>query len=116
MKTSASSETRVPVVVVPVAAVNGPPIAIGGTADGPRPALEPDGHSPGDRVEVAASHGSWLPATLIERRGERWLVHYDQLFARGTANGDTEELVERDRIRVPLAPVEEDMGPDDVDP
>jgi hypothetical protein len=115
MKASADPDARVPVVVVPVAAVNGPPIAISGTADAPRPAQNDDEHVPGDRVEVAA-RGSWLPATLIERRGDRWLVHYDELFVRGAAHGEGEEIVERERIRVPVQPVEEDMGPDDVDP
>ena len=45
-----------------------------------------------DEVEVQW-RGSWLPAVVLERRGERWLVHYD-----GFGN-DWDEVVGSDRIR-----------------
>jgi hypothetical protein len=116
MKASAlQSGAGVPVMVVPVAAVSGPPIAIGAAPDAPHPLPDHDDHSVGDRVEVAA-HGSWLPATLIERRGDRWLVHYDETFVHGSAAGVPEEIVERERIRVPVQRVDTDLGPDDADP
>ena len=108
----------VPIVVVPVArldekAAAGALVAGNGAAELPRVRRDLDDHSPGDRVEVE-QRGSWLPATLIERNGDRWLVHYDE--RRGAAGDTLDELVEHERIRVPLRPVEDDPGVDDVDP
>ena len=99
--------------VIPVAGVSGPPIAVGGPADAPHPAQEGDGHSAGQHVTVE-SHGSWLPATLIERRGDRWLVRYDESW--GGARDSLEELVEAERIRPPAPHMDEEHSPDDVDP
>jgi hypothetical protein len=59
-------------------------------------------------------HGTWLTATLIERRGDRRLVHYDE--RRGATRDSWEELVESERIRLPIAPIDDAMRPDDVDP
>jgi hypothetical protein len=99
--------------LIPVAAVSGPPIAIGGPVDTPHPAYESDGHAVGDRVAVE-SHGSWLQATLIERRGDRWLVRYDAAW--GGARDSMEELVETARIRASAPHMDEEHSPDDVDP
>ena len=100
-------------IVIPVAGVDGAPLAIGAPADPPHSSNADDGHAVGERVAVE-SHGTWLPATLIERRGDRWLVRYDAAW--GGARDALEELVERHRIRVPVERVDEDHTPDDVDP
>jgi len=99
--------------VIPVAGVSGPPIAIGASVDPPHPAQESDGHVAGEHVMVV-SHGSSLPATLVERRGDRWLVHYDAAW--GGALDSLEELVETARIRPPAEHMDEEHSPDDVDP
>jgi hypothetical protein len=103
----------VPTLDVSVATLRGSSPAIAAAPDPPSDALEPDGHEAGDRVLVEL-HGTWLLATLIERRGDRWLVHFDE--RRGATRESWAELVESERIRVPLERTEEDMGPDDVDP
>lgn len=59
-----------------------------------------------DEVDVEW-RGSWFPALIIERRGARWLVHYD-----GYAE-EWDELVPGERIRPRTARVE---PPDDDDP
>jgi hypothetical protein len=99
--------------VIPVSSVSGPPIAVGGPVDAPHPAQEGDGHAVGEHVMVE-SHGSWLQATLIERRGDRWLVRYEASW--GGARDSLEELVESERIRAPVEHVDEEHSPDDVDP
>lgn len=112
MKPAASP--AVPVLDVTVATVRGSSPAIAAAPDPPPEPPEPDGHEAGDRVLVEL-HGTWLPATLIERRGDRWLVHFDE--RRGpTPRESRAELVESERIRVPLERIEEDTAPDDVDP
>lgn len=45
-----------------------------------------------DEVEVEW-HGSWWPAVVLERRGIRWLVHYDGYTS------EWDEVVTGDRIR-----------------
>lgn len=107
-----------PVVVVPVTRLDekvasGLRIAVDGAEPPPRVTHDLDDHTPGDRVEVAL-YGSWLPATLVERDGDRWLVHYDERH--GAAVDALDELVERERIRLPLPPMDDDSGPDVVDP
>ncbi|MDB5215552.1 MAG: hypothetical protein JWO86_3479 [Myxococcaceae bacterium] len=111
MKPAASSPAAP--LVIPVAAVDAPGIAAGATIDAPHSSAPDDGYAVGERVAVE-SHGSWLPATLIERRGDRWLVRYDAAW--GGAREALEELVERDRIRVSVEHVDEEHTPGDVDP
>lgn len=100
-------------IVIPVAAVGGAPVVVGGAADNPHAATESDGHVAGEHV-VVETHGAWLPATLVERRGGRWLVRYD--VAWGGARDALEEVVETARIRASAPPSEEDHSPDDGDP
>jgi hypothetical protein len=45
-----------------------------------------------DEVEVEW-HGSWWPAVVLDKRGARWLVHYDGYAA------EWDEVVSGDRIR-----------------
>ena len=52
-----------------------------------------------DEVEVEW-HGSWWPAVVMEKRGNRWLVHYENY---GT---DWDEVVAADRIRERRAELE----------
>jgi hypothetical protein len=59
-----------------------------------------------DEVDVEW-RGSWFPAVVLERRGARWLVHYD-----GYAD-EWDELVPGERIRRRTASIE---PPDDDDP
>jgi len=99
--------------VIPVAGVHGQPVAIGGPADQPHASHPDDGHAAGEHVMVE-SQGSWLPATLIERRGDRWLVRYDAAW--GGARDALEELVETARLRPPVEHMDEEHSPDDVDP
>lgn len=99
--------------VIPVGGVSDRPIAIGGPVDPPPPANESDGHAAGEHV-VVESHGSWLPATLLEHRGDRWLVRYEAAW--GGALDSLEELVDSTRIRAPVEHAEEEHSPDDVDP
>lgn len=68
-----------------------------------------DGRAEGDLVDVEW-RGSWWPATLLERRGARWSVHYD-------GYGDEwNEVVAIDRIRDRRpAPAEPDIEPMDED-
>ena len=66
------------------------------------------GGMPNDTVEVEWQ-GSWWPAMLLERRGARWLVHYDHF------GDEWDEVVGDDRIR-PRRREEVDLGdgePDD---
>jgi hypothetical protein len=63
---------------------------------------------------MVESRGSWLGATLVERRGDRWLVRYDERW--GGARSSLEELVETRRIGPPAPPTDEEHSPDDVDP
>ena len=100
-------------IVIPVDAVGGAPIAIDGRTESPHFPSENDGHVAGEHVLVE-SHGTWLPATLVERRGGRWLVHYSASW--GGALDVLEELVESTRIR-PAAPnMDQEHSPDDGDP
>ena len=111
MKTAAPGPAAA--IVIPVGAVSGPPVAIGGAAESPHFANENDGHVAGEHVLVE-SHGTWLPATLVERHGGRWLVHYAASW--GGALDSLEELVESARIRPPVEPMEQEHSPDDGDP
>lgn len=99
--------------VIPVAEVRGGAVAIGAPPEGPRPSPADDGHRPGEHVTVE-SRGSWLTATLLERRADRWLVRYDERW--GGARDALEELVETRRIGAPAPPADEEHSPDDVDP
>ena len=97
-----------PTVVVPVGAVEAKPII----TTGPEP--NNDGRNVGELVEVEWNK-SWWNATLVERRGARWLVHYDGY------DSDWDEVVTLDRIRdrlrddgseePVLVPMEEDVDP-----
>ena len=100
-------------IVIPVGAVSGVPVAIGGAAESPHFANENDGHAAGEHVLVE-SHGTWLPATLVERHGGRWLVHYSASW--GGALDTLEELVESARIRPAAPPMDQEHSPDDGDP
>jgi hypothetical protein len=100
-------------IVIPVDTVRGPPLAIGGSAESPHFANESDGHVAGEHVLVE-SHGTWLPATLVERHGGRWLVHYSASW--GGALDALEELVESTRIRPAVEPMDQEHSPDDGDP
>jgi hypothetical protein len=96
--------------VVQVTSVSGAGIAVVGPSASEHSSSGPDGHAAGDRVEIEWQ-GSWLPATLVERRGDRWLVRYE------TGEGrEFVETVERERIRIPVAPADDDSGEVDVDP
>lgn len=107
----AAAPAGVPTVVVAVTVVDGPAIEVLGAAAAAHPAGASDGHASGDRVEIEWL-GSWLPATLVERRGDRWLVRYE-----AGDNGDyAEETVERERIRLPVAAPDDEVGEVDVDP
>jgi hypothetical protein len=56
--------------------------------------------------------GTWFPAVILERRGARWLVHYDGY------SDEWDELVPDERIRkreVKIEPPDDD-DPDDSDP
>ena len=99
----------VPTVVVPVTAVSGSAISLMATADAPHTGRDPDGRATGERVEVEWQ-GSWLPATLLERRGDRWLVHYENRGA------EWDEAVERERIRALHAPIDVLVPEDENDP
>ena len=100
-------------IVIPVDAVRGAPVAIGGGAESPHFANENDGHVAGEHVLVE-SHGTWLPATLVERHGGRWLVQYSASW--GGALDALEELVESTRIRPAVEPMDQEHSPDDGDP
>lgn len=71
-----------------------------------------DGRATGDLVDVEW-RGSWWPATLLERRGARWLVHYEGY------GSDWDEVVTIERIRdrrqrVPepdIEPMDEGLDP-----
>jgi hypothetical protein len=108
---SAGPRANVPAVVV-VALVDGPPISVGGAPMAPHPDDERDGFAVGDRVQIEWQ-GSWLPATLIERRGDHWLVRYD---AGPDSREDGEEAVARARIRVAVEAADDETGEGDVDP
>ncbi len=101
--------------VIPVGGVSAPPLAVSGPVDAPHPAFASDGYDPGDRV-VVESGGSWLPATLIERHGDRWLVRYEAGWSGSAARDSQEEMVERARIRVVAPHQDEEHSPDDADP
>jgi hypothetical protein len=58
-----------------------------------------------DEVEVEW-HGQWWPAIVLEKRGPRWMVHYE-----GYAS-DWDEAVAGDRIRERRAEPEVDSGDD----
>lgn len=108
----------VPVIVVPVAAVAGPPLPVTGAAPPPASSGDADGYATGDQVEVEWQ-GSWLPATLVERRGDRWRVRYllgDDEDSAEPGGEAAEEIVARERIRIPVEPVEDEGVEVDVDP
>jgi hypothetical protein len=65
-----------------------------------------------EEVEVEW-HGSWWPAVVIDRRGNRWLVHYEGY---GT---DWDEIVGGERIRerrLEAEPSADEDDDSDVDP
>ena len=108
----------VPVIVVPVAEITGATLPVPSPTPAPASAGDEDGYARGDRVEVEWQ-GSWLPATLVERRGDRWRVRYtlgddDETGEPGAVAA--EETVERERIRTPVEPVEDEGDEVDVDP
>jgi hypothetical protein len=105
----AGAPAGVPTMVVPVMAVSGPGISILGEGKSGKAAHDADGRAVGDRVEVEL-HGSWFPAVLLERRGDKWLVRADR-------HGDeSDEIVEREHIRMPLEAAPDDFVEDDGDP
>lgn len=83
-----------PTLVVPVEALRGPAIVESASAVAPHAEAEPDALDVGDVVEIE-SNGTWLPATLVEQRGDRWLVLY-----LATTGDRIPEVVERERIRL----------------
>jgi hypothetical protein len=99
------------VVVVPTLEVAVNP-ASGRPLDTSDPDPREDGRSEGELVEVEW-RGSWWPGTLLERRGARWLVHYDGY------EKDWDEVVTIERIRdrgprIPepaIEPMDEDVDP-----
>lgn len=106
----AGAPPGVPTVVVPVTGVGeAAPIAGVASADAPHAPEELDGPEPGDRVEVEWK-GSWFPATILERRGDRWLIHYDRF------GDEWDETVDRERIRARVKAVEDETTEDDGDP
>ena len=113
MKQTASGPSAAAPICIPVVGVRATPLGISAPADPPRSSTDDDGRAVGERVAVE-SHGSWLPATLVERRGDRWLVRYDAAW--GGARDVLEELVERHRICVAVEHVDEEHTPEDVDP
>jgi hypothetical protein len=96
----------VPALEVSVREVEGQPLVT--TAPDPRE----DGRGQGELVDVEW-RGSWWPATLLERRGARWLVHYDGY------GDDWNEVVSIERIRdrrmqddePVIEPMDEDVDP-----
>lgn len=96
----------VPTVEVSVHRVEGRPLTT--TEADPREG----GRAEADPVEVEW-RGSWWPATLVERRGARWLVHYDGY------GKDWDEVVTLERIRdrrprddePSIEPMDEDSDP-----
>lgn len=108
----AAGPPGVPTVVIPVTAVGESSrtgIDASGKADAPHIGHDADGPAAGDRVEVEWQ-GSWFPATILERKGDRWLIHYDR-FGDGW-----DETVERERIRPRVKPVQDEASEDDGDP
>jgi hypothetical protein len=95
----------VPVVQIAVKPVAGGGVAVAGGPSSSSHSLL-DARGPGDEIDVQW-HGSWWPAVILDRRGQRWLVHYDGY------GDDADEVVGDDRIRsrrTKLEPV-----PDDAD-
>lgn len=76
-----------PTIDVPVRSVGSLPIATMPAEPAPD-----DGRAAGDLVEVEWK-GSWWPAVLRERQGERWLIHYEGY------GDDWDEAVPDERIR-----------------
>lgn len=102
-------EARVvaPTVVVVEPVTGATPIAPGGVA-----ASTVSAWAPKEEVEVEW-HGSWWPATLLDRRGaQHWLVHYDGW------GDEWDEVVAEARIRERRAEVhpDDDEKSDDADP
>lgn len=65
-----------------------------------------------EEVEVEW-RGSWWPAVVLEKRGDRWLVHYEGY------GSDWDEVVGPDRIRERRAEIqvdEGDQGEEEPDP
>lgn len=98
----------VPTLTVPVVAASGSPPVVGASAKG-RSHDEPDTRASGDRVDVEW-RGSWYPAVLLERRGDGWLVHYEDF------GDEWDETVGRARIRDRRGRLEETEVEDDGDP
>jgi len=76
------------------------------------PAAEVGSWKPREEVEVEW-RGSWWPAVILDRRGARWLVHYEGY------GDDWDEVVEPQRIRerrAELAPAEGSEPDDEPDP
>ncbi len=92
-----SAPVKVPTVVF-VDAVGG-----GGIPAPTGPADERSSWSPREEVEVEW-HGSWWPAVVLEKRGSRFLVHYEGYTS------DWDEVVGPERIRERRAEVQVDEG------
>jgi len=76
------------------------------------PSDEVSAWKPREEVEVEW-HGSWWPAVVLEKRGDRFLVHYEGY------GSDWDEVVGPDRIRERRADVqvnESDEPEDEPDP
>lgn len=98
----------VPTLTVPVVAAAGSPPAVGPTPKGAGRS-EADARAAGDRVDVEW-RGSWYPAVLLERRGDGWLVHYEDF------GDEWDETVGLARIRDRTSRLEESDVEDDGDP
>lgn len=89
-------------IVVSVGAVARTPAATVGAS-----AVETAGFDAHDEVEVEWN-GRWWPAVVLERRGRRWLVHYENY------GSDWDEVVGAGRIRERSAEPDTDRD-EDVD-
>lgn len=111
--TRAAAPAGIPVVVVPVGAVDARSLTVVASAPQAAPPAAADDFAPGDRVEIQWM-GSWLPATLVERRGDRWLVRYEA--GEDDDREYAEETVERERIRQASPRIYDEGVEVDVDP
>ncbi len=101
--------------VIVVAPTNAPPpIVVGGPVDGPRAKRENDDQHVAGAHMLVEWDGTWVPATLIERRGERWLVHYDEGWRPPAL--PLEELVDSGSIGARMRHAGEPPAKDDEDP
>jgi hypothetical protein len=79
-------------IVVPPVVINVEPVAGRGFAPGVEELTHGDVWSSKEAVEVQW-RGSWWPAIVLEKRGDRWLVHYEGY------SSEWDEVVSLERIR-----------------